>query len=134
MRISDWSSDVCSSDLLATRILAERTNISSEKLRRGQLNDDDFGLLVQASQDLERTPIYIDDTPAIPISTLRTRARRLKRQHGLSMIVVDYLQLMRPLPGMRIANRVQEISMISQGMKAVATELNVPVQIGRPPV
>src|SRR3546814_11230275 len=64
-----------SAEQLATRILAERTNISSEKLRRGQLNDDDFGLLVQASQDLERTPIYIDDTPAIPISTLRTRAR-----------------------------------------------------------
>jgi len=116
-----------SSEQLATRILAERTNISSEKLRRGQLVDDDFGLLVQASQELERTPIYIDDTPAIPISTLRTRARRLKRQHGLSMIVVDYLQLMRPSPGMRVDNRVQEISMISQGLKAIAKELNVPV-------
>lgn len=116
-----------SSEQLATRILAERTGISSEKLRRGQLNDDDFGKLVQASQDLERTPIYIDDTPAIPISTLRTRARRLKRQHGLALIVVDYLQLMRPSPGMRVDNRVQEISMISQGLKAIAKELNVPV-------
>ncbi|GHD49720.1 replicative DNA helicase [Thalassobaculum fulvum] len=116
-----------SSEQLATRILAERTGIPSEKLRRGQLIDDDFGLLVQASQDLERTPIYIDDTPAIPVSTLRTRARRLKRQHGLAMIVVDYLQLMRPSPGMRIDNRVQEISMISQGLKAIAKELDVPV-------
>jgi len=116
-----------SSEQLAARILAERTGISSEKLRRGQLDDEGFGKLVQASQDLERTPIYIDDTPAIPISTLRTRARRLKRQHGLSLIVVDYLQLMRPSPGARIDNRVQEISAISQGLKAIAKELDVPV-------
>ncbi|EDP61820.1 GTP-binding protein EngA [alpha proteobacterium BAL199] len=116
-----------SSEQLATRILAERTGISSEKLRRGQLNDDDFGRLVQASQELERIPLYIDDTPALPISTMRTRARRLKRQHGLAMIVVDYLQLMRPSPGARVDNRVQEISAISQGLKAIAKELDVPV-------
>src|SRR3546814_13015139 len=74
-----------SSEQLATRILAERTGISSEKLRRGQLNDDDFGKLVKASQDLEPTPISIDDTPAIPTSTLRPLARRLTRPHRLSL-------------------------------------------------
>ncbi|MEQ8584786.1 MAG: replicative DNA helicase, partial [Thalassobaculaceae bacterium] len=116
-----------SAEQLATRILSERTGIASEKLRRGQLNNEDFGKLVEASQDLERAPMFIDDTPAIPISTLRTRARRLKRQHGLALIVVDYLQLMRPAPGARIDNRVQEISAISQGLKAIAKELDVPV-------
>ena len=116
-----------SSEQLATRILAERTAISSEKLRRGMLGDDDFGRLVDAVQDLERAPLYIDDTPALPISTMRTRARRLKRQHGLSLIVVDYLQLMRPGLGTRSDNRVQEISAISQGLKAIAKELEVPV-------
>ena len=116
-----------SAEQLATRILSERTGIASEKLRRGQLDNEDFGKLVEASQDLERAPMFIDDTPAIPISTLRTRARRLKRQHGLALIVVDYLQLMRPAPGARIDNRVQEISAISQGLKAIAKELDVPV-------
>lgn len=116
-----------SSEQLATRILAERTEISSEKLRRGMLTDDDFGHLVDAVQDLERVPLFIDDTPALPISTMRTRARRLKRQHGLSLIVVDYLQLMRPGVGTRPDNRVQEISAISQGLKAIAKELEVPV-------
>jgi len=116
-----------SAEQLATRILSERTEIQSEKLRRGMLTDDDFNRLVDAVQELERAPMFIDDTPAIPISTLRTRARRLKRQHGLSLIVVDYLQLMRPAIGARVDNRVQEISAISQGLKAIAKELNVPV-------
>ncbi|NQW08592.1 MAG: replicative DNA helicase [Alphaproteobacteria bacterium] len=116
-----------SAEQLATRVLSERTRIPSEKLRRGQLDDEGFQRLVQASQELEKAPLYIDDTPAITISAMRTRARRLKRQHGLAMIVVDYLQLMRPAPGARIENRVQEITMISQGLKALAKELNVPV-------
>ena len=116
-----------SAEQLATRILAERTEISSEHLRRGQLTNDDFTKLVTASQELEKAMLFIDDTPAIPLSTLRTRARRLLRKHGLSLIVVDYLQLMRPALGFRVDNRVQEISNISQGLKAIAKEFNVPV-------
>ena len=90
-----------SAEQLATRILAEQTEISSEKIRRGELSNDDFHKLVRASQRLERAPLYIDDTPAITIAQLRTRVRRLMRQHGLSLIVVDYLQLMRPGAGAR---------------------------------
>ncbi len=117
-----------SASQLATRILAEQTEVSSEKIRRGELTGDDFQKLVIAAQRLETAPFYIDDTPAITVSTLRTRARRLKRQQeGLSMIIVDYLQLMRPAVGQRTDNRVQEISNITQGLKAIAKELNVPV-------
>ena len=116
-----------SADQLATRILAEETNASSDKIRRGELSHDEFDRLVMASDRLAKTPIFIDDTPAITISALRTRARRLLRQHGLSMIVVDYLQLMRPSMSTRLENRVQEISEITRGLKAIAKELNVPV-------
>ena len=116
-----------SAEQLATRVLAEQCGIPSEKIRRGELSHDDFGRLVEASRRLERAPLYIDDTPALTISALRTRARRMKRQHGLSLIVIDYLQLMRPPLGSNTDNRVQEISSISQGLKAIAKELNVPV-------
>ena len=116
-----------SAEQLAARVLSETTEISSEKIRRGELNGDDFQKLVQSSQELETAPLFIDDTPAITISAMRTRARRLKRQQGLSLIVVDYLQLMRPAAGQRPENRVQEISSITQGLKAIAKELNVPV-------
>ena len=116
-----------SAEQLATRVLSESTEISSEKIRRGELSGDDFQKLVRSSQDLESAPLYIDDTPAITISAMRTRARRLKRQQGLCLIVVDYLQLMRPAAGQRPENRVQEISSITQGLKAIAKELNVPV-------
>jgi replicative DNA helicase len=116
-----------SAEQLATRVLSETTEISSEKIRRGELNGDDFQKLVRSSQDLESAPLFIDDTPAITISAMRTRARRLMRQQGLCLIVVDYLQLMRPPAGQRPENRVQEISSITQGLKAIAKELNVPV-------
>ena len=116
-----------SAEQLATRILAEQTEISSEHIRRGELTTEDFQKLVAASQNLERAPLYVDDTPAITIATMRARARRLKRQQGLSLIIVDYLQLMRPSAGQRADNRVQEISMITQGLKAIAKELDVPV-------
>ena len=117
-----------SAEQLATRILAEQTGINSEKIRRGELTGDDFQRLVQTSQRLEAAPLFIDDTPAITVPQLRTRARRLKRQQkGLSLIVVDYLQLMRPPIGSRIENRVQEVSGITQGLKAIAKEFNVPV-------
>ena len=116
-----------SAEQLATRVLSETIGVSSDKIRRGELSQDNFQKLVHASQDLEAAPLYIDDTPAIPISTLRTRARRLKRQQGLALIVVDYLQLMHPPRGRRPENRVQEVSIITQGLKAVAKELDVPV-------
>jgi replicative DNA helicase len=126
-----------SSEQLATRILAEQANLSSQKIRQGELSHTDFDQLVVASQRLERTPLYIDDTPAITVSNLRTRARRLKRQQGLALIVVDYLQLMRPGGTSRSENRVQEVSEITRGLKAVAKELNVPVlalsQLSRAP-
>lgn len=116
-----------SSEQLVGRILAEATEISSEKLRRGDLTDDEFtNKLVPQSNLLSELPLYIDDTPAISIAALRTRARRLKRSHDLGLIVVDYLQLMKG-SGRRSENRVQEISEVTQGLKAVAKELNIPV-------
>jgi len=115
-----------SAEQLVARVLAEATEISSEKLRRGELTDDEFAnKLVPQSAILSELPLYIDDTPAISIAALRTRARRLKRSHGLGMIVVDYLQLMKGSG--RGDNRVQEISEVTQGLKAVAKELDIPV-------
>ncbi|MBH66899.1 MAG: replicative DNA helicase [Rhodospirillaceae bacterium] len=116
-----------SAEQLATRILSENTEISSEKIRRGELSSSDFQKLVKSSQELESAFLFIDDTPAITVSTLRTRARRLLRQQDLSLIIVDYLQLMRPPTGQKADNRVQEVSVITQGLKAIAKELNVPV-------
>jgi replicative DNA helicase len=116
-----------SSEQLATRILAQQTGISSDRIRRGEIRTDDFTLFSAVLTDLQHFPFFIDDTPAITISTLRTRARRLKRQHGLGLIMVDYLQLMRPSSINRNDNRVQEISEITRGLKAIAKELNVPV-------
>jgi len=115
-----------SAEQLATRILAEESHIQSEKIRKGEISHDDFTRLVQASQELQRAPFFIDDTPALNISALRTRARRLQRQHGLGLIVVDYLQLV-AAGGGREHNRVQEISEITRGLKTLAKELNVPV-------
>jgi replicative DNA helicase len=114
-----------SAEQLATRILAEVTGIASERIRRGELSSDEFERLVIGTQEIEKLALFIDDTPALSVSALRTRARRLKRQHGLSMIVVDYLQLMRGSSDAE--NRVQEISEITRGLKAIAKELNVPV-------
>lgn len=105
--------------------VAGSAEIPSDRLRRGTLTSEDFQKVVLASRELADIPLYIDDTPAITIAALRSRARRLKRQHGLSLLVVDYLQLLR---GVRSTdNRVQEISEITQGLKAIAKELNVPV-------
>jgi replicative DNA helicase len=113
---------------LATRMLAETAEVDSDKIRKGELTTEDFNKVVQASRALSRMPFFIDDTPALSVSALRTRARRLQRQHGLSMIVIDYLQLARPTVGGRSQeNRVQEISDITRGLKALAKELNVPV-------
>ena len=117
-----------SSEQLATRILSEQTEIASEKLRKGEISDDEFThRLVPTAQTLSEIPLFIDDTGALSISTLRTRARRLKRTHDLGLIVIDYLQLMRPSGRQRVENRVQEITEITQGLKALAKELAVPV-------
>jgi replicative DNA helicase len=115
-----------SAEQLATRILSERSRISSDRIRRGEISQREFDGFYRASVELQSMPVHIDDTPAITISAMRTRARRLARKPGLAMIVVDYLQLMRPGAG-RSENRVQEISQITQGLKALAKELNVPV-------
>jgi replicative DNA helicase len=114
-----------SAEQLAARILAEAANIRSDHIRRGKLSNEEFMRLVQASRELAAAPMFIDDTPALSVPALRTRARRLKRTHGLSLVVVDYLQLMRP--SRRHDNRVQEISEITQGLKALAKEVDAPV-------
>ena len=116
-----------SAEQLCGRILAEATGIPSDKLRRGSLTDDDFARVVQATQEMHRLPIHIDDTPAISIAALRTRARRLKRQEGLGLIVVDYLQLVRPSGRSSPEHRVQEISEVTQSLKALAKDLDAPV-------
>ena len=116
-----------SREQLATRILAEQTRISSDYIRRGMVKEDRFSDLVLASQELSSLPIFIDDTPALSMSAIRTRCRRLKRQHGLGLIVIDYLQLIAPSPGSRHDSRVQELSEITRSLKALAKELNIPV-------
>ena len=115
-----------SADQLATRILAEQAEISSESLRSGKLSREEFQQLSYASQRLAELPLYIDDTPALTIAGLRTRARRLKRRHDIGLIVVDYLQLLQG-SGRANDNRVNEISEISRGLKTLAKELAVPV-------
>jgi replicative DNA helicase len=115
-----------SSDQLATRILAEQAGIPSDALRMGQISRDDFQQLSYASQRLSELPLYIDDTPALTIGALRSRARRLKRRHNIGLIVIDYLQLLQG-SGRSQDNRVNEISEISRGLKTLAKELQVPV-------
>lgn len=112
-----------SAEQLAGRILAEASEISSHKIRQGDMDETEFRRFVQAAKDLEACPLYIDDTPALPISQVAARARRLKRTHGLDLVIVDYLQLLRGTA----ENRVQEIGEISMGLKAIAKELNIPV-------
>jgi replicative DNA helicase len=115
-----------SADQLATRILAEQSGISSELLRMGKISREDFRDLSRASRELQELPLFIDDTPALTIAALRTRARRLQRQKGIGLIIVDYLQLLQG-SGRGNDNRVNEISEISRGLKTLAKELSVPV-------
>jgi len=116
-----------SADQLATRILAESSGISGESLRMGKISQQDFRNLARAAAELEQLPLYIDDTPGLTIAALRTRARRLKRQRGIDLIIVDYLQLLSGGGKASESNRVQEISEISRGLKQLAKELAVPV-------
>jgi len=115
-----------SAEQLATRILAEDSSISSEKIRRGQLNSNDLQKIVKSSQNLGDLSLYIDDSPNLSISALRTRARRLKRKHGLDAIIIDYLQLIKPSLA-RPDNRVLEIAEMTRNLKALAKELDMPV-------
>ena len=115
-----------SSEQLSTRILAEQSRIKSNDIRRGKINQDDFERFIESSKNLEMLPLHIDDTPAITISALSNRARRLKRKEGLDLIVIDYIQLMKS-SGYRNEGRVLEIAEITQGLKALAKELDVPV-------
>ena len=116
-----------SAEQLATRILSEQAEVSGERIRRGDVGPKEFDRFVRVATELQRLPLHIDDTPAISLSAMRTRCRRLARTQGLSLVVVDYLQLMRPAVGTRPDSRVLEISMITQGLKAIAKELEVPV-------
>jgi replicative DNA helicase len=117
-----------SSEQLSTRILSEQARIKSDDIRRGKVTEDEINRYIETSRNIYNLPLYIDETPAIPIATLSNRARRIKRLFGLSLIVVDYIQLMRsPNLNGRNENRVQEVSEITQGLKALAKELKVPV-------
>jgi len=116
-----------SAEQLAHRILASASNINSQKLQRGDLTNAEFSELTHRSQEISQMAFHIDDTPALSIAAIRSRARRLKRMHNLGFLVVDYLQLVRPSMTKGSANRVQEISEITQGLKAIAKELNIPV-------
>lgn len=116
-----------SAEQLANRILSARTEINSHKILRGDLTNEEFSRLIEADQELSELPFFIDDTPALTISALRTRARRLKRTQNLGLLVVDYLQLVRPSFSNAQGNRVTEISEITQGLKSIAKELNIPV-------
>jgi replicative DNA helicase len=116
-----------SADQLATRILAEQSGISSESLRMGKISKQEFRQLARAAAELESLPFYIDDTPGLTIAALRARARRLKRQKNIGMIIVDYLQLLQGAGRNSNDNRVNENSEISRGLKTLAKELNVPV-------
>jgi len=115
-----------SSEQLSTRILAEQSRIKSNDIRRGKISDEQFDKFIETSKNISELPLYIDETPAISIAAVSNRARRIKRLFGLEMIVVDYIQLMRG-PTNNANNRVQEISEITQGLKAIAKELSVPV-------
>jgi len=114
-----------SSEQLSTRILAEQSRIRSNDIRRGRISEEQFDQFIEASKNISEFPLFIDETPAITIAALSNRARRIKRLSGLDMVIVDYIQLMRGTD--KYDGRVQEISEITQGLKALAKELSVPV-------
>ena len=116
-----------SSEQLATRIISEQTEIPYSKIRRGEISETDFEKLVACSQTMQKIPLYIDQTGGISIAQLAARARRLKRQRGLDVIVIDYIQLMQGTSQRAAQNRVQEITEITTGLKALAKEPGVPI-------
>ena len=114
-----------SAEQLAGRILSEASEVPSNQIRAGDMTEEEFRRFVEAAKQLENCPLYIDDTAALPISQLAARARRLKRTHGLDVLIIDYLQLVRPASAKD--SRVNEVSEITQGLKAIAKELDIPV-------
>ena len=116
-----------SSEQLATRILSENSGVASEQIRTGNISKNDFTNLVKSSEELSNLALFIDDSPALSVSSIRTRARRLKRKEGLDLIIIDYLQLITSTSKNLNDNRVKEVSDITRGLKALAKELNVPV-------
>ena len=115
-----------SSEQLSTRILSEQSRIKSNDIRRGKISEEQFDKFIETSKNISELPLYIDETPAISIAALSNRARRIKRLFGCELVVVDYIQLMRAA-NIRNDGRVQEISEITQGLKALAKELNLPI-------
>ena len=115
-----------SAEQLATRIIAEQSGVPSYKIRRGDIREDDFYKITDVARDMQTIPLYIDQTGGISIAQLAARARRLKRQRGLDLLVVDYLQLLSG-SAKKGENRVQEVTEITTGLKALAKELNVPI-------
>jgi replicative DNA helicase len=115
-----------SSEQLATRVIAEQSGVASYKIRRGEIREDEFGRVADAAREMERIPLYIDQTGGISIAQLTARARRLKRQKGLDVLIVDYLQLLSGA-AKKGENRVQELTEITTGLKALAKELAVPI-------
>ncbi len=116
-----------SSEQLATRILAEQTKISGDKMRKAELSKNDFNKIAKTSSELENLNLIIDDNPVLTIPTLRARSRRLKRLYDINLIIIDYLQLMSSSGNNRNDGRVQEISEITRGLKSIAKELNIPI-------
>jgi replicative DNA helicase len=116
-----------SAEQLATRIIAEQSGISSERIRRGKIAEDEFHRIVDVSRELQSLPLYIDATGGLSIGQVAARARRLKRQRGLGLLVIDYLQLLAGSAKRASEGRVQEVSEITVGLKALAKELNVPI-------
>jgi replicative DNA helicase len=116
-----------SAEQLATRIISEQAYIPSERIRRGRIESEEFDRIVEVSQELQNLPLYIDQTGGITVAQLAARARRLKRQRDVGLIVVDYLQLLSGSTRRAAEGRVQEVSEITTGLKALAKELHVPV-------
>ena len=114
-----------SKEELVDRLLISQANIDAWKLKTGKLSESDFESLSTAMGELAEAPVYIDDTPGISISEMRSKARRLQLEHGVKLLIVDYIQLINP--GRRLENRVQEVTFISQSLKNLARELKIPV-------
>jgi replicative DNA helicase len=116
-----------SAEQLATRIISEQTEIPSHRIRRGQIDPVDFDRIAEAARDMERIPLYIDETGGLTIAQLAARARRLKRQRGLDLLVIDYIQLLQGSTRRALEGRVHEVTEITTSLKALAKELNVPI-------
>jgi replicative DNA helicase len=116
-----------SAEQLATRIISEQAMIPSERIRRGKITEEEFAKIVEVTREMQALPLYIDATGGITIAQVAARARRLKRQRGLGLLVVDYLQLLSGSSRRASEGRVQEVSEITVGLKALAKELSVPV-------